>query len=116
MGARACENSLSYIAWMYVLNPLPVIAYSLLQRRAEFTSYLTQHWSKGVLGGVFSALAYAIVIWVMTFTQMAYVSALRETSVIFAAIIGSVFLGESFGKIRLISATLVAIGVLMLVI
>jgi len=58
--------------------------------------------------------AYGTVIWAMSVTAMAAVSTLRETSVIFAAIIGAVLLGERFGSRRIAAAVLVACGVIVL--
>ncbi len=61
-----------------------------------------------------SSLAYAIVIWAMSVAPMAHVVALRETSVVMAALIGSVALKESFGMRRIMAAAVVALGVAML--
>lgn len=59
-------------------------------------------------------LAYGLVIWAMSLSHLTYVSALRETSVILAAWIGTQLMGEPFGKYRIIAATLITIGVLIL--
>ncbi len=57
--------------------------------------------------------AYAIVIYALTLSQMAHVSALRETSVIFAAVIGTLILKEPLGGKRIFAATLVAGGIIL---
>ncbi|MFZ1430712.1 MAG: EamA family transporter, partial [Geminicoccaceae bacterium] len=57
---------------------------------------------------------YGLVIWAMRTTPMAYVSALRETSVILATLIGTRLLGEPFGRERLAAASLVAVGIVLL--
>ena len=67
-----------------------------------------------IIGGVLAFLAYALVIWAMTLTPMTYISALRETSVIVAALIGATLLGEPFGRRRVIAAAGVAFGVVLL--
>ena len=59
-------------------------------------------------------MAYALVIWAMTLTPMTYVSALRETSVILAALIGTLFLKERHGGQRITAAACVALGVILL--
>ena len=64
-----------------------------------------------VSGGALSFLAYGLVIWAMRTTPLAYVSGLRETSVILATIIGTRFMGEPFGKERITAACLVAGGI-----
>ena len=66
------------------------------------------------IGGLLAPTAYGVVVWAMTLNQLAVVSALRETSVIFAAIIGSLLLGERFGRTRVFAAALVAAGVIAL--
>jgi len=57
-----------------------------------------------------SASAYGIVIWAMDHTAMAGVVSLRETSVVFAAAIGALFMGESFGPWRICAAIAVTLG------
>ena len=63
-----------------------------------------------IVGGLLSALGYGIVIWAMGRAPLAHVSALRETSVILAAVIGTALLGEPFGRRRILAAVLVAAG------
>jgi drug/metabolite transporter (DMT)-like permease len=63
---------------------------------------------------VLAAVAYGLVIWAMTLAPMAQVSALRETSVIMAALIGSRLLREPFGTRRILAASVVALGVVLL--
>lgn len=65
----------------------------------------------GVLTGVLSAGGYAVAVWAMTRAPIALVAALRETSVLFAAAIGALWLREPFGRRRLVAAALVAGGV-----
>jgi drug/metabolite transporter (DMT)-like permease len=64
-----------------------------------------------MLGGAASVAAYAIALWAMTRAPVAVVAALREVSVVFAAILGTVFLNERFGWRRLAGAASVAAGV-----
>ncbi|MCB1387137.1 MAG: EamA family transporter, partial [Nitratireductor sp.] len=68
----------------------------------------------GVAGGLISALAYALAIYAKSLTTLGTVSAIRESSVIIAALIGVVWFGERPWKIRVVSAALVAIGVILL--
>ena len=57
---------------------------------------------------------YGMVVWALSLGAMAPVAALRETSVIFAAVFGSVFLGEPFGRARIIAAAVVVAGLFVL--
>jgi len=65
---------------------------------------------RGVLAGAVSAGGYGIVLWAMTQAPIALVAALRETSVVFAALLSALWLGEPFGRRRLLAAGLVALG------
>ena len=74
-------------------------------------AYVRKQWRRGLTGGFCSIAAYAIVLWAMTRAPIAAVSALRETSVIFAALIGALWLKEGFGLARLAGAATVVVGV-----
>jgi drug/metabolite transporter (DMT)-like permease len=67
-----------------------------------------------ITGGLAASAAYGLVIFALSLGAMAVVSSLRETSVIFAAIIGAVFLREPFGAARIRAALLVALGVILI--
>lgn len=69
---------------------------------------------RGVIAGPLSFLAYGLVLWAQTRGALAAVSALRETSVIFGAALGSVFLREPFGRYRIFAAVAIASGILIL--
>jgi drug/metabolite transporter (DMT)-like permease len=79
-------------------------------RRGRIAASFRPHLAWAIVGGLLSALGYGIVIWAMGKAPLAHVSALRETSVILAAIIGTVLLGEPFGRRRILAAVLVAAG------
>ncbi len=112
LGVRLSGDPMAFILWLFFISGLPLIAYSLVFRRRDFMPYLGSHWLRtGVLGGTICAVAYGIVIWALARAPMAHVSAMRETSVVFAAIIGAVFLGESFGFRRVLAALTVAAGI-----
>jgi drug/metabolite transporter (DMT)-like permease len=67
-----------------------------------------------VVGGVLSFVSYGLVLWAMTFASIAGVSAFRETSVVFAALIGMLFFGENAGPRRVAGALIVAAGAVVL--
>jgi drug/metabolite transporter (DMT)-like permease len=66
------------------------------------------------LGGILMFAGYAVVIYAMTLAPMARIAALRETSVVFAALIGAVFLKEPVARLRIVAAVIVAAGVMTL--
>jgi len=115
IGVRKSGNPISFIFWLFIIYALPLIFASLVFKRREFFPYLRKHWWKtGVIGGGMCAIAYALVVWALMHAPMAHVSAIRETSVIFAAIIGVLVLGESFGARRIIASLLVTSGLIIM--
>lgn len=110
-GARASGNALSYVFWLTFVEGIVFLAWIRVRRGARATAYVSIQWRRGLLGGFCSVVAYGIVLWAMTRAPVAAVAALRETSVLFAAIIGTVLLKEGFGVARLIGAASVVAGV-----
>jgi len=110
-GARAAGNPWSYAIWLMCLEGFPFVAWVVWRRGAPAVAYFRTRWRRGVLGGGASIGAYAIVLWAMTLAPIAIVAALREVSVVFAALIGTFFLHERFGWRRLAGAVGVAAGV-----
>ena len=114
LGIRASSNELSYIVWLFILEVVPIGTIMLATRRAQWFNYMRANRWTVVGGGVASATAYGLVIYAMSLGAMAVVSSLRETSVIFAAIIGAMFLREPFGAARIRAAALVAVGIVLM--
>ena len=111
MGVRAAGNSISYILWLFALEPYPICLFLLATNRRPWFDYMAAKKIKIVIGAVASGSAYALVIFAMGLGSMAMVSSLRETSVIFAALIGTLVFREAFGRQRIIAAVLVACGI-----
>ena len=110
MGVRRAGAATSYILWLLAIDAFPVMVVGLWLRRGRVVASFRPHLRWAIVGGLLSALGYGIVIWAMGKAPLAHVSALRETSVILAAIIGTVLLGEPFGRRRILAAMLVAAG------
>lgn len=110
-GARASGNALSYVAWLTFLEALPFLTWIRWVKGRGAVSYIGRGWRRGFVGGAASLGAYAIVLWAMTRAPVAAVAALRETSVLFAALIGAVWLKEGLGLPRLAGAASVVAGV-----
>ena len=83
-------------------------------QRAEIVAYARRRWPVAALGGSASIGSYAIALWAMTRAPVASVAALRETSVLFAALLGSVVLKERFGLQRAIGTSVIVAGVMAL--
>lgn len=113
-GVRLAGNPFSYVAWNFVLDAVPISVAVLVLRRGAIAPFLRSELGRGAAGGVMSAIAYGIVMWSMSLGAMANVASLRETSVVFAALIGARVLGEPLGARRLAAALLAAVGLVIL--
>jgi len=114
IGVRSAGEPVSYIVWLFLFEPIPIVCWLLLRQRAEWVNYLKRSKLNILFGGVASSAAYGMVIFAMSLGAMAMVSSLRESSVIFAALIGSLFLKEPFGRRRVIASLFVALGIVVM--
>ncbi|MCP5082684.1 MAG: EamA family transporter [Alphaproteobacteria bacterium] len=114
LGARLADSAHSYVFWLNLFDGIPIIAFALYFRGGQVIAHTRAAWKPGALAGVVSLLAYWIVIWAMTQAPLALVSAVRETSMVFAVLIGVVFLNERLNLARLASVSLTLIGVVIL--
>jgi drug/metabolite transporter (DMT)-like permease len=114
IGARLCETSLSYSAWMFVLWS-PVIAAIYVFKRGAASIPRPRGEVIGALGGgLIAGAGYTAVIWAMTMAPMGPVSAMRETSVVFAALIGRFVLRERLSRGRAAACVVIAGGAALL--
>jgi drug/metabolite transporter (DMT)-like permease len=113
-GVRLAGTPEIYVVWLFVLDALPFPIVVLLLKKNQLTEYSAQFLLRGMVGGVLSAAAYGVVLWAMTRAPVAAVAALRETSVIFAALIGAWLLKEGHIAHRVAGAAVVAAGVIAL--
>ena len=114
MGARLSGHAVSYVAWLAILDGLPMLIAAAVLRRAALAHHLAARAWKSAAGGALQLAAYGLVVWALVLAPMAAVSALRETSVLFATIIGVKLLGEPLGTRRITAAALVAVGLMMI--
>ena len=114
LGVRLSGNPASYIGWLFLLSALPIVSLAIHRRRGAALDFMRAHWKPAMGGGVLAFAAYSLAIWALSLAPMAHVSALRETSVVIAALIGARLLGEPHGMRRLWSATIVAGGVILM--
>ncbi|MFT3665921.1 EamA family transporter [Piscinibacter sp.] len=117
LGVRASGNALAYVATLFVFEGMPYLALVLWRRRARMQATLAHvraRWPLALAGTAASFGSYAIALWAMTKAPVALVAALRETSVLFAALLGALWLKEGFGALRLGGTALVLAGVMAL--
>ncbi|NOE26468.1 DMT family transporter [Ruegeria sp. HKCCD6157] len=113
IGVRLSGNTLSYWAWGAFLH-LFIAGFVGVRKSATLKDLPAKVWMIGILGGLVSMTAYGLVLYAKNLAPLGAVSALRETSVIFAALIGFVFLKEGNWARRLGAAVLMAVGVALI--
>ncbi|WP_252274306.1 EamA family transporter [Pseudomonas subflava] len=111
LGARSNGDAVGYALWLFVVNGLVASVVIALRRGPRIFLQLGPHWRGGLGGGAMSMLAYSLVIWAATQAPVALVSALRETSVLFALLIGWLFLKEPMPLPRLLACAVIVAGV-----
>ncbi|HEY4076245.1 MAG TPA: EamA family transporter [Rhizomicrobium sp.] len=114
IGARQSGNASAYTVWMCLLWGAAAMPIYLLLRRESRLWRGTHATGLAAVGGVISVLAYGIVIFAMAHAPMGSVSALRETSVLFAVLLGRIVFGESLTARRVVAALVIVAGVICL--
>jgi drug/metabolite transporter (DMT)-like permease len=110
VGARHAGSANAYSVALFVgIGPIMAI-YALIRRRPEVIAAMGRHWGLGLAGGTLQLGAYGIAIWAMTVAPIAIVAALRETSVLFGALIAIVFLKEPLRASRVAAALIIVAG------
>jgi len=113
-GVWLAPSPSTFMAWLFLLDGIGIICLALLLRRGVIAATLASRWHYGVAGGALSILSFGAALYAFSLMETAKVSALRETSVVFAALMGSMFLGESFGRRRLVAAFILAGGLVLM--
>ena len=113
-GVRVAGGAERYLVWLFLFMGLPFGFAVLAVKRGALLVHARDHWPRAMAGAVLSGLSYGIALWAMTRAPVAIVAALRETSVIFAALIGAWLLKEGHLKERLAGAAAVLAGLIAL--
>jgi drug/metabolite transporter (DMT)-like permease len=113
-GVRRAGSTVGYAVWLVLIESAAIPIYAGLAQRERVVRARSSSARLAALGGLLSVTAYGIVLWAQTRGALGAVTALRETGVIVAAVIGTVVFGEAFGRRRLVAAVLVAVGVVLL--
>ncbi|HEY3726431.1 MAG TPA: DMT family transporter [Solirubrobacteraceae bacterium] len=116
VGVRKAGSTLGYISWLFLASGLLmpvalVVGRRLTQQPPRIARELV---GRGAVAGTLSLVAYGLVLWAQTSGDLAVVAALRETSVVFAAIIGAVALREHLPRRRIIASVVIAGGAALL--
>lgn len=113
IGVRLSGDTLSYWAWGAFLH-LFIAGFAGWKRRDVLAQLPVRVWAIGLTGGIVSMIAYGLVLYAKNFAPLGAVSALRETSVIFATLIGYFLLKEGNLARRLTAAVLMAVGIALI--
>ncbi|WGL56259.1 DMT family transporter [Kluyvera intermedia] len=113
-GVRLSGTAFGYTLWSFFLNGSSLLTWAMIARRREASRYLVQHWKKGMLGGLGTMGSYGLALWAMTQAPLAVVAALRESSILFGAIIAWLLLKERVSGLRFIAAGGIAAGAILL--
>jgi drug/metabolite transporter (DMT)-like permease len=114
VGVRHSHTALGYTAWLLMLQGVAIPCVGLVQRRGELLRQARPVAARGIFGGALSVCAYGLVLWAQTKGALAPIAALRESSIIVGAAIGTVFFKEHFGRPRIAATLLVVAGIVLL--
>ncbi len=115
MGVRAAGTVLGFQACLEIVNGSVMLGFALLTRPRAFAAHLRRHSGVGVLAGLMSVVGFVAFLVAAKSLPLGPTTALRETSVIFGAVLGTLVLKEGFGLRRICAAILVVAGIALLV-
>jgi drug/metabolite transporter (DMT)-like permease len=113
-GVRIAPNPFTYIVWLFLIDWIAITGVAMFLRRGELLETITNKWRYGLAAGALSVLSFGAVLYAFTLAETAKVSALRETSVLFAALFGTLFLKEGLGRRRITAACTLVAGLMMM--
>ena len=110
-GVRRSGAPVAYAFWIFALTAVPLAAWALATRRPQLGGYVRRNLVFALVGGGGTLASYGLSLWAMTRAPVAPVAALRESSILFGALISALLLKERVGAARLGAACLIAAGV-----
>jgi drug/metabolite transporter (DMT)-like permease len=114
LGARLAGQALSYALWLFLLEGIAMLLWGLLRCPDDLASFAPQAWRKCMVSGAVMSSAHVLVIWALSVGDFTLVSALRETSVLFAALLAAIVLREPLGGWRGTATVVVFAGMVLL--
>ena len=114
MGVKTAESTQQFIVWLFILIPIPMLVYSLANQKELIVSTFIENKYSLIVASIGSLTSYSLVLWAYTQAPIYYVASIRESSIIFASLIGLIFFKEKGLVRRLIAAFVLFIGVIML--
>ena len=114
VGARLSGNATMYVVWMFILDAALFCVWARVHRGPAVVARNRRLWMSGAVAGVLSFGAYWIAVQAMTVAPIALVTALRETSVLFAVLIGVLFFRERADRGKLVAAGVIVAGIILI--
>jgi drug/metabolite transporter (DMT)-like permease len=114
IGARLSGDPISYSLTLFVGIALVMMPYALYRDGRDVIPAMQKYWRRGFAGGALQVISYGTVLWAMTLAPIAIVATLRETSVLFGAVIAVVGLKESLRMTRIGAAVLIVCGLILI--
>ena len=114
VGGRLAGTASGFVMWMFVVDGIAMASFAALTRGRTAFRALRPEWRSGVAAGILSVGSYWVAVWAFTRAPVGLVAALRETSVLWAMLIGVLLLGERGAKWRWLAAAMIAIGMVLL--
>ena len=113
-GVRIAPDPLTFIVWLFLVDWICITATTLILRRRQLVADLRLQWRSAASAGALSIVSFGTALYAMSLIDVAKVSALRETSVVFAALMGATILKEGLGARRIGAAVLLAVALVAL--
>jgi len=114
IGARLSANPNAYSVWLFIGIAVVMLPYAIYRDGPDVIPAMRRFWRRGLAGGALQLLSYGIAIWAMTAAPIAIVATLRETSVLFGAVIAVVVLKEPLRAARIVAACLIVCGLILI--
>lgn len=114
VGVRVSQNPLAYALWLFLANAITLLPYALWRDRKGVTAAMRRFGPRVLAGGALQTLSYGIALWAMTLAPIALVASLRETSVLFGAMIAVIVLKEQLRPARAAAAVLIVTGLVLI--
>lgn len=113
-GVRVSGSPTAYTMWVFFLNGFFLASWAFARHGRKFARHVAMNWKFGLIGGIGTLISYGLALWAMTVAPVAMVAALRETSILFGALISGLILHEKMGAMRIASAFGIALGAVIL--
>lgn len=114
MGVKTADSTQQFIVWLFILIPIPMLLYSLANQKELVVSTFIENKYSLILASIGSLTSYSLVLWAYTQAPIYYVASIRESSIIFASLIGLMFFKEKGLLRRLLASIVLFAGVVIL--